>query len=806
MIHARRRFRAVKFAVAAALAALVAPGLPVWAAATLPPASQQSDVSDAAASPPGSKKSNSADQIQEVVVTAQFRRQLAQKTPLALTAVDADMLRQRGQTSVVQLENEVPNLTLKPQGASFGPSIVASIRGIGQDDFNPELEPGVGMYIDDVYYGTMTAVDFDLLDLDRVEVLRGPQGILAGMNSIGGAIKLYSQQPTGSNQGFAQVSYGNYDHVGARGDFDIALVPARLFMRVSAATEHQRGYVTRVDYGCSHPDSGFANMAGAGSCTLGYEGGTDFTGGRVMLRWIASDNLEVHLEADGSNSDTENPATTLLYAHNTNPNVEVNGTPYDSRFIPSDPYVNYASFYMPGGTVGGVQTQPLIGQDQQILHDGGVAATVDWSLGNGLSLKSISAYRRYTADWAEDPSLSPENIYVGLEHLEHRQLSQEVRLNGGFFGNAVEYTLGGFYFDQDTDYDSHEDLRYVSPLYDFLGSNEDNARSQAGFAHAVWHLTRKLSLAGGVRYSSFENDSHFGRLNPDGTPSTVLGSLNGVTGSYSGTHWDYRANVSFNWTQNVMTYAQVSTGFRGGGVNPRPFIASQVQPFGPETLTAYEVGLKSTLFDHHMLLNGALFYSVYNDIQLTLLSCPQYSPSAGFPCALPENAGDADIKGAELETQIYPVYGLQLDSSISYLKFSYTSINPQAGGPTEPAGVQMYMTSPYTPTWKWSAGVQYAINIGAAGTLIPRLDAAYQSSLYTAAVNASLNEIHPYTLLNARLAWDPLQGNWEVALEAKNVTNRLYYLTVFQGAAAGGFVYGQPGPPREWTITVSKQF
>lgn len=746
------------------------------------------------------------NKIETVVVTAQFRKQDLQKTPLAITAIDAAMLQQRGQTSIVDVAKQTPDLTLLQSAPAFGPSITASIRGVGQGDSNPALEPGVGMYIDDVYYATLTGSVFDLLDLSRVEILRGPQGTLAGMNSIGGAVKLYSQKPDDQGGGYLQASYGGYQHVGARGNFDAVLVPGKLFMRVAAATEHQQGYVTRLDYACVHPGSPLVSNTPATGCVLGHEGGKAYTGGRVMLRWLPTSDLEVNLIADYTDDQSENAPATLLYAHNLNPNVALNGVPYDSRFIPTDPYANYATFYMPGGTVAGIQTQELIGQDHRSYRGGGVSGEVNWHLPNGMDLKSITAYRTYSADWAEDNDLSPLPLALGIEHMSHVQFSQELRLNGSLFDDAVDYTVGGFYFRENSAYPTHQDLRYVAPQYDWLARNDILAHSKAGFVHAVWHVTGKLDLTAGARYSTFDKTDKFGRLNRDFTPSSVFGSLNGSEGHYSGSHWDYRANLSYQWTPNLMTYAQVSTGFKGGGVNPRPFVVGQEQAFGPETLTAYEVGFKSTLFDHRVRLNGAAFFNKYKQIQLTLLSCPQYSPPIpNFPCALPANAGDADVKGAELEAEAYPIDGLQIDASGSYLDFSYTYINPLAGGPTQPRGVQYGMVMPYAPQWKWSLGVQYDINIADAGVLTPRLDASYQGTMYTSAVNGPYNRVDPRMLLNGRLSWQLPDRSWQVALKVTNLTNKLYYLTKFD-LHNSGFVSGEPGMPRQWMITVGKHF
>jgi len=204
---------------------------------------------------------SSSDLLQEVVVTAQFRQQRLQDTPIAVTAVNAAMLEARGDTNLVDVSNQAPNVNLRETGGAFGPGMSAYIRGVGQADFDPALEPGVGLYIDDVYYPSLTGTNFDLLDLDRVEILRGPQGVLGGRNSEGGAIKLYSQKPNDIDGGSIQAAWGSRNLIEFRGVGNMALIKDTLFLRVSAVDKKQDGYVTRYDYGCLFPTSGIPSSS-----------------------------------------------------------------------------------------------------------------------------------------------------------------------------------------------------------------------------------------------------------------------------------------------------------------------------------------------------------------------------------------------------------------------------------------------------------------------------------------------------------------------------------------------------------------
>src|SRR6187549_3014971 len=191
----------------------------------------------------------------EIFVTAQFREQNLQDTPLAITAVTAETMEAKSQTNLAQVADSAPNVTLKPQGASFGPSISVAIRGIGAGDFNPAFEPGVGIYIDDVYYPQLTGAVFDLLDLDRVEILRGPQGTLSGRNSEGGSIKMFTQRPEGSGEGFVEGTFGSRERIGVRAGIDFALTDD-LAGRISGVYKHQNGYVDQLDFGCAFPAGG----------------------------------------------------------------------------------------------------------------------------------------------------------------------------------------------------------------------------------------------------------------------------------------------------------------------------------------------------------------------------------------------------------------------------------------------------------------------------------------------------------------------------------------------------------------------
>jgi iron complex outermembrane recepter protein len=440
---------------------------------------------------------------------------------------------------------------------------------------------------------------------------------------------------------------------------------------------------------------------------------------------------------------------------------------------------------------------PFLSPSSNSFDSWGASATVDLNFTEALALKSISAYRWYELLYGNDNDASPLPVSQGSGLLDHHSFSQELRLNGTAFGEKIDYTVGGYYFDQTTTYATHQDLQYVAgigPLFTFLGDDPVDANTKAGFLHVVYHLTEKLNLIGGYRYTKEEKDYTFSRRTTTGVLHPLLGALDGVTGHFEGSRSDYRADLDYRWTEDFMTYVQYSTGYKGGGINPRPFTAIQVRPFGPETLDAYEVGLKSVLFGRTVRLNSAVFYNEYNDIQLTLLACPER------PCAQPSNAGDAEVKGVEVEAEIRPVQGLAIDAAASYLDFEYTRIAPNV------AGVAFGMITPFTPEVKANIGVSYEVPLGNAGSITPRVDASYQGELFTNAVNASTNRIAPYTLINARLTWRSPEETWQTALEVTNLTDKLYYNSVFDLFTIEGDVTANIGMPRAWAITVRRNF
>jgi iron complex outermembrane receptor protein len=810
----------------------------------------------------------------EIIVTAQFREQKLQDTPLAITAIDAALIESRSASSLADVTKAAPSVVLRPAAAAFGNSISASIRGLGQGDFNPALEPGVGLYIDDVYYPRLTGANFDLLDVERVEVLRGPQGTLTGRNSEGGAIKFISRKPTGEG-GYVSATYGSRNRINLRASADFKL-GENLFARMSGTFADQGGYVDVIDYGCAFPASGIPSVAGGTKCNLYKQGDVGYKALKAIVRYNPSDSIDISLSADYNKDSRNNGAEILINGANANPNAATtNGIPFDNRFV-CGPFCNYTTTTQPGGNfvaglippLNGMPVGTVSGQQKNEYEGWGLAGNVDIGVSDTIKLQSITAYRAWDNSFTIDGDLSPARTQLGNNALDHWFWSQELRLNAEL-GDKVDVTLGAYYSDEQTTYYTLQDIRYVSigvpaavcqligglptetcPIFplQFIGNDPVRTKSKAVFGTAIFEATDALTITVGGRYTKDSKDYTYYRFNLDGQtinpfvdgvgaaygagykgPDTlnlfgpagttdIVEALTGRTASFRGSRWDYRVSADYRISPEVMVYATTATGYKAGGVGPRPFNAAQAREFGPENVTSYELGIKTDLFDRHLRFNVTGFYNKLKDAQLTLLSCPQFGGPG--PCALPQNAGDATIKGIEIEAFLKPVDGLTIDAAASYLKYTFDCVDPQVVNVTTlPAGVcssdpaVISRLADPAQGWQWNLGIQYEADLGGSGSLTPRLDVNRQNKLPGNVLRAApgsaadlFGRVPGYTLANARLTWKNSDKDLDISLEVTNLFDKYYFSSKFDLSGLAGSVLGSPGRPREWAVTVKKKF
>ncbi len=774
--------------------------------------------------------------VGDIVVTAQFRNQRLQDVPLSITAVDAASIEARSQTNLQQVADGAPNVSIRPQGASFGPSVTASIRGVGQNDFNPAFEPGVGIYIDDVYYPQLTGAIFDLLDVERVEILRGPQGTLTGRNSAGGAIKFYSKKPTGDSGGFIEATYGTRNRIGLRGAADFKLAD-KLAMRISGVFKDQEGYVDRVDYGCRFPTSGIPSTnAGGGNCVLSKLGGIGYKALRGIVQWTPSDAIEWTVSADYVKDKHTVAGEVLLNSAPVGANAAVNGINLSNRFICGQ-YCNYSTTGQPAITFVSplgfsVPLGATAGTDQSTYNGWGVSSNLKIELSDTIQLNAITGYRKFDTEFYTDDDLTPINTNFGRNFLTNKSFSQELRLNFAPT-DAINATLGGYYFDQQSVYDSFQDIRYVAVIpLQFRQPDPTSAKAKAVFGNFSWKIIDAVTINAGLRYTDESKQQTYFRYNLNGTVNAFLdpvGAANGVgyngvngkalsgsTAKYSANKLDYRVAVDYRVTPEFLAYVSVATGFKGGGSNPRPFNAAQLLPFNPETVTAFEYGFKSDFFDKRLRLNAAVFYNDYKSLQIPVFACPT------SPCAARLNAGNATVKGFEVEMTARPAEGLTIDGALSYItqKLKASSLDPNAtftGVAIRPGVVGLNVAGvapndpPSVPKWKANLGIQYQADLGSSGSLTPRLDISYQDKQYTGpsviAGVRSLNFLPSFTTLNGRLTWKNAADDVSVSLEVTNITDEYYYLSRFNLLGAGaGFDKALPAAPREWAVSVKKKF
>ena len=735
--------------------------------------------------------------VDDIVVTARFRTENLQDTPLAITAMSGDMMKARGYANVADVGNTAPSVFLRPANSGNGKTTLATIRGIGQGDYNFALEPAVGIYVDDVYHPTMFGSLFDLLDLERVEILRGPQGTLFGKNSIGGAIRLITAKPSTSEfKAFAEGTYGSYNRIDLRGMVNVPIVEDLLALRVSGSFKDRDGYVDQIDFACAYPSlsGSLPKISSNSDCKLGTLGGEHSWAGRAALRFTPGSGVEINLAAEIIRDDSEGAADTLIHvnsaaasiaAYNKNVLVPSFGIPYDSRFV-VDPYTTFSTYKnLSLGT-----SVPSINS----VHAENYSADVTIDISDNVQLKSVTSYGTSEGRFTQQASGAPLPVTLVDNQVTTENFTQEIRLMGSEEG-FLEWTAGAFYLKGTNTIGGSVQLSALAT--NFTQNDEIRNESKSVFAHGVFTLTDRLNLTLGWRYSDDWKTYRFDRnLMPSGLPFFPGGAFESPAAVTK--RFDYKATADYRLSDELMVYGQFSTGYKGGGINPRPLRPALAQPFGPETVQAWEVGAKSDLLDHRLRANVAVYQSNYRDMQLSANGLD----AAGLPGILVTNAGKARIRGVELELNARPIEGLMLDLSGSYTDFRMIDLGAAAGVAGAPT---LTAEAPNLPKWQGSLGLQYDIGLGNTGTLVPRLDLRYQSRIFTDWTNNPIAEQPGYALANARITWRNSNEDLSVSLAVTNLFDKFYYVNKF--IQAGSYIFtGQPGRPREWSVTLRKDF
>ena len=763
-----------------------------------------------ATSPATAPEADAGQGLQDIVVTATYRETNLQKTPLAITALSSTQLENQHITQVSRLGDTVPNLFTRPSVGGQGPTVNIALRGVEQHEFNYAFEPGIGIYIDDVYHSTVVGSDFDLQDLDHVEVLRGPQGTLFGQSSLGGAIRLYTKVPDGTGGGQIEAEYGRFNRARVRGTADLTLVPDRLFLRVSGDASQVNGFVKLLDFTCQMNKEGTPELAGTfpvrrmgdKNCKIGTLGGRKVYGVRGALRFVASDRLEVNVKADYNNDTGDNAPEILVTTLPPTTNATFNalndryfalyGVRYDNRFVPKQKWANYATY-----------SDPLVNHvypNDASVEQYGVSGAVDYDITDNVHTKFIASYRKYTGDYEQDPDNSPLGISNALGLFYHRQTSVEARFTGKLFDNRLDWTAGGYYFRANSHLGGA-----IDPYFGSRWSLNDSIRDKtnSAFVHGVYHLTDQIGLTGGVRYSDVSKSFTFDHPGLLEVPTPSVGRSR---------RFDWKAGIDFQVTNTLLFYGSAATGFRPPGVSPRPITINQLSPFAAESLTSYELGLKSTLLDRRVRLNLAGFYSDYSKrlsaiLKYECLGVPQPPTPVDSPsqCAIDFRQWyiylptPAKVYGIEAEATLEPIDNLLINASFGYNHFKIDAKRGQPGYRNPEELIQ--------PEVNANAGVQYKFASGS-GSITPRLDWVYTSHM-TYGPNTALPPdprytIPAYSVFNGRITWTNSDQNWEIALEGTNLLNKAYDYNNF--GLSGFALSRQPGRPREWLVSVKRKF
>jgi len=806
--------------------AVSACSLTAIAAMLLPVAALQAQTAD--------PQADTADDrgVGDIVVTAQFREQNLQDVPISISAVNAEQLQQRSVANLTDVARSVPNVEMQQGNSGYGSNTnQAYIRGLGQADFLATFEPRVGFYIDDVYFATTFGAVFDVLDLDRIEVLRGPQGTLFGRNSVGGAIRVISRKPRGDNSGYVEATYGSLNRYQVRGAVDLGLVKDMLALRLTGSARGQDGWVDLLDYKCLNPTLGNNNVGGLGqgpvndSCKRGTLGGSKNYNVRGSLRWQPSAEWDILLQGDYLKENSESPAEGIIKTSLSldNPETGVSGgatragfdrtmdnglarwlrglgTSYygfdvstpalmqqvANSFVSPYPASSYASY----GNARVGYRNPAEGEFKAY----GASLNIDWDISEALHFTSISAYRKSEGVFGQ--SLLAVPVEEVRQSVSSRQISQEIRLLGNLLDGMLDVTLGGFYINTKGTNPSRVQTEGFTNALDFYGDDRNTLKAYALFGAVDLHPTEKLTISGGLRYSDERKTYRFDR---DYSPS----GLSVINFVFVGRNHDTRVNprvaLGYEVNPDLNLYASWSTGFTAAGFNARPFGPTSVFALDPENVQSFELGFKSQFLDRRVRLNAAVYQTEFeNIIGTTRGDATSRCPGAPFCNA---NIGDARIKGFEAELQLRPVSDLMIAANLGYTHFRYKKLVANVQGLT--------LDSPNTrvPDWNASGSIQYDWNLANGGRLTPRVDVSYRSRIYysTSRANVSAQQT-PYALVNARLTYAMPGDGWSLSIAATNLFDKFYYTTLTDQRESFGFLSGTIGRPREIFATVRHEF
>ena len=742
------------------------------AAQTSAEAAQQ-PAAPAATTAPNAEKSD-----QEIVVTARRTEENVQRVPSAISAFNERSLDRIQATDTTGLQGAVPNLNIvQGRGSSNATNIF--IRGIGQPDALQTFDPAVGVYVDDVYFSRIRGNQLELLDLERIEVLRGPQGTLYGKNTIGGAIKFVSRKPGQQFRANGSIALGSYDQLDFKGAISGPLSNT-LAAGIAVMRSVRDGYV-RDDFRRTRYND------------------RDSIGGRAALAFTPSTKVRLDLTADYSHDDAA-----LQVGRPVNNLITASGT----VLLVSKP-VGSGHYDWTG------RTTPGFPNSTKLTHWGS-AATLAVDLTDALTFKSITAYRNLKTDDYVDIDATQYQVGDVFVGVRQHQTSQEFQL--AYSGEKLSGVAGLYYLDERVK--SHQEA-YAN---DFLGFRFLNSgflrtvddslktRSYAAYANASYEVVPDVRLSAGIRFTR-ETKNYFR------TTSTFFKLLPAFNSTYAfappqGKWSDTSPMASIDWqaTPGLMLYARVAKGFKSGGFNGRANSASESTKYEPESVLSYEAGFKSRIANQ-LTFNGTVFTSDYKNFQARVSGIDD-DPITGIPTAKLSvlNAGKLRISGAELEAAWTPLTGLLLDGQLGYLNARYKDFADARF--TSTGGSRAFQTPAFAPKWTLRLGGQYAFDLGGSGSITLGAQTRYKSRTALAVDNTLTNSRtiveglfqDGYWLHDARIVYETAGKHFAFGLYGNNLSDRAYKTDAQEFSSVGNIRTVYYGAPRTFSLRFTARY
>ncbi len=720
--------------------------------------------------------------IEEVVVTARRRAEAAQATPISISAVTGDELKNRTVVDVSDLAQIVPGLSLN-QSVSDAFSVVWQLRAQSTSDLNSVNDPPVSIYSDGVFLNSLAGVlSASVVDLERIEVLKGPQGTLYGRNTTGGGINIYTKQPVDRWEGQLTAGAGNHGSYTASGVFNAPLGGGSAIRLVAEAMGHS-GYGLNVTTGQKTGDRRSIMTRGA-------------------IKLIPSDNLTITLRGDFSRLNSDNGPVSIPLAITPGSAAAID-VAVALGVSPGQAVDYYNSFV----NLDGSQFKAAYNADNFAkVRTYGASATVEYNMG-GPTLKSITAYRNARTDRATDTDAIPIDLFwLNSFVTKIHQFTEELQLSGDLANNRLHYTLGGFYLDfNGHDINASTAVPSLSVLQPTRTDGDVTTKSIAGFGQVIYDITPIVHFTGGLRYTDEKKTlvsknnigpAHICNVPP---PAGIGGEPCVGTFGIHEHNLSYTAGFDWNITNDVMVYAKTSRGFKSGGVNEKLSANPiSVAPYQAERLTDYETGVKSDWLQRRLRVNATYYHSVYdNDQQTVVVLVPPFNA-----VSVVQNAASATVDGVEVEATALPTRNLRLQGSLAYTLPKYQSfIDPTTG--VDHSDRKFNQVSKWTYTLSGTYTVPTSF-----GSAQLELDWAYKGprNLFPTAATPSIDNQPGFGIMNGQIRVLVDDQSIDARFYVKNLFNKKYIQSLFDLTPALGLVTGYPGEPRMFGFNVTKNF